>query len=368
MEAELGWTRAQSSGAFSLALLLSGLVAVPVGRYIDKHGARLLMTLGSSLGVLLVLAWSFADNLTLFYLIQAGIGLVMAATFYEVAFTVVAVWFRKNRKTSMLIVTLVAGLASTIFIPLSTFLVETMYWRDALRVLALIFAFGTVPLHAFVIRRHPSVLGLEPDGSAETLPPERSVRPREALKSSSFWWISFAFTLDRITIIAIAAHSVPMLLERGYSAATVAAAAGAIGLMQLAGRLFFTPSMGKFSLTNLTAVTFLCHTAGLLSLLLVPGILSIWLFASFHGLSNGASTLARAALVAEAYGPAYYGSINGSMVTMIAIVQTVAPLGAGMLRDSTGNYALVLWVLASLSALAAVFVMQAKTTEVQYAS
>lgn len=361
MEAELAWTRAQTSGAFSLMLLISGLVAIPIGRWVDKRGARALMTIGSSLGFLLLLGWSFTTNLVVFYVVQAGLGLVMAATLYEVAFTVVAVWFRRNRKTSMLIITLMGGLASTIFIPLASFLVDVLYWRDALRVLAGILALTAIPLHAFVIRKNPKELGLEPDGRIEPQhAPEKSLSPREALQESSFWWISSAFTLDRITVIAVAAHSVPMLLEQGYAAATVAAALGAIGIMQFAGRLFFTPSTAKFSLASLAAVTFLCHSFGLVSLLLIPNLTGIWLFTGFHGIANGAGTLARAALVADTYGPAHYGSINGSMVTMIAIVQTIAPLGAGALRDLTGNYTLVLWLLVALSGLAAFAVLQAR--------
>ena len=39
IEQEMGWTRAQTTGAFSLALLLSGLMAIPVGRWLDRHGA-----------------------------------------------------------------------------------------------------------------------------------------------------------------------------------------------------------------------------------------------------------------------------------------------------------------------------------------
>lgn len=361
MEAELGWSRAQSTGAFSLALLVSGLVAIPLGKWVDKHGARLLMTFGSMLGVVLLLAWSFNSSLVALYLIQAGIGLVMAATFYEIAFTVVAVWFRRNRRTAMLIVTLVAGLASTIFIPLSTFLVETMHWRDALRILALILGCTAIPLHAFVLRKHPHSMGLEPDGDLqENVQVENSFSLQQALKTSSFWWISIAFSLDRITIIAIAAHSVPMLLERGYSPALVAAATGSIGLMQLAGRIFFTPSMGKIPLSTLTAITFIFHCLGMLSLLLVPGVAGVWIFAACHGLANGAVTLARAALVAETYGSANYGSINGSMVTMMAIIQTIAPLGAGVLRDVSGSYTVVLWILAVTSALAAVAVSLAR--------
>jgi cyanate permease len=237
-------------------------------------------------------------------------------------------------------------------------------WRSALRVLALILAVGTIPLHAFVLRKNPRTMGLEPDGAKpQESQVETSLTTRQALRTSGFWWMSAAFTLDRITIIAVAAHSVPMLLELGYSATTVAAATGAIGLMQLAGRLFFIPSMGKFSLTSLTAITFLCHSLGVLSLLLVPGISSIWLFASFHGIANGASTLARAALVADTYGSTHYGSINGSMVTMVALVQTIAPIGAGALHDASGNYTLVLWLLAGCSALAALAIFQIKPAQ-----
>jgi len=361
MELELGWTRAQSSGALSAALLVSGLVAMPIGNWVDKHGARQLMTLGSSLGAVLLLLWSTSSNLLGFYIIQAGLGLVMAATLYEVAFTVVAVWFRKNRINAMLIVTFFGGLASTIFIPISTYLIETLYWRDALRVLALIFALITIPLHAFVLRQKPETLGLTPERqSQEQSKQEKHLSKQDALKGSSFWWISTAFTLDRITVVAIAAHSVPMLLEKGYSPALVAAATGSIGIMQVLGRLLFTPNSQRFSLTKLSAVTFICHTLGLLSLIFIAGISSIWMFAAFHGLANGAGTLARAALVAETYGSKYYGSINGSMVTIIAITQTIAPLGTGALRDVYGNYTLALVILASLSGLAALAVLQVK--------
>ena len=361
MEAELGWTRAQTSGAFSLALLLSGVGALPAGRFVDRHGARGLMTAGSLLGALLVFAWSGVQSLGFFYLVQAAIGLVMAAVLYDVAFTVVAVWFRRDRASALLIVTLVAGLASTIFIPLTTYLVEAFGWRDALKILALILGGITVPLHALVLRRHPRDLGLEPDGVSPTtspLLPERSVRPAQALRAPSFWWLSSAFSLSRMTMIAVAAHLVPLLSERGYTPTTVAAAAGSIGLFQLAGRLFFTPATGRISLTTLTAVTFGFHVAALLVLLLMPGVASLWLFAALFGMANGAGTLARAALVADTFGAEHYGSINGAMATLIAVVQTVAPLGAGALHDAFGNYNPVLWTLVGVSGLAALLVVQ----------
>ena len=363
MEAELGWSRAETTGAFSLALLFSGLIAVPVGRFVDRYGARLLMSVGSLSGALLVFAWSNVTDLWAFYLVQAGIGLVMALVFYEVAFTVIAVWFRHKRTKAMLIVTVMAGLASTIFIPLTTYLTEIYGWRNALSILALILAVTTLPLHALVLRRHPRSLGLEPDGASPQptrISVEASVTPNDALRNPTFWWLATAFALDRIVIIAVAAHAVPMLLEQGYSSALVAAAAGTIGLMQMAGRLLFTPSTSRVSLSRLTALTFCVRALALASLLLVPNVVGLWLFAGLFGMANGASTLARAGLVAERYGSAHFGAINGSMATLIALVQTMAPLGVGALHDALEGYDPILWGLVGVSVTAAVVVWRSQ--------
>src|SRR5215211_5051919 len=69
METDLGWSRSAMTGAFSLALLVSGLVALPMGKWLDRHGPRLLMTVGSGAATVLVLAWSRVESLPFFYLI-----------------------------------------------------------------------------------------------------------------------------------------------------------------------------------------------------------------------------------------------------------------------------------------------------------
>src|SRR5512141_1674650 len=78
MQAELGWTTVELTGAYSLALLCAGLAAVPVGRWVDRRGPRALMTAGSILAVALVVAWAQVRSLPAFYLIMAGVGLVSA--------------------------------------------------------------------------------------------------------------------------------------------------------------------------------------------------------------------------------------------------------------------------------------------------
>lgn len=370
MEAELGWSRAETSAAFSLALLVSGLAAYPVGRWFDRYGARGLMTAGSVWGALLVWGWAQVQSLPAYYLLWAGLGLAMAMVLYEVAFAVLAVWFRRYRPRAMLVVTLVAGLASTIFVPLSTWLVQAVGWRGALEVLALIFALGTIPLHALVLRRRPEDIGQRPDGeffeegSSRPLP-EPSVSVKEALRRPTFWWLSLGFALSRATSIALTAHMVPLLLEKGYNPALAATAAGMVGVMQLAGRIVYTPFSQRGSLFYLSAAFMGCYTLGLLGLLWVPGGLGLWVFVLFFGLANGSISLAKPALIAETYGAKHYGSINGSMTSIIAIAQTIAPFGAGALHQLTGGYHAVLWVFAALAAASALAIAlaQPKTTQ-----
>lgn len=368
METELGWSRAQTSGAFSLALLVSGLAAYQVGRWVDARGARGLMTAGSLLAAAVVLIWSFTNSLPMLYLVQAGVGVAMSLVLYDVAFTVIATWFRQDRIKALLLVTMVAGLASTIFIPLATALTEGLGWRSALRVLALILAVVTVPLHALVLRDNPRRLGFEPDGlrvqdSGQATPPaapEASVSSQTALRSQVFWWLAAAFTLDSIANIGVIPHLVPLLTERGFQPATVATVAGSIGLIQVLGRLAFAPATRRVPIGVLAIWTYILRALALLVLLFVKGTPGLMLFTLFFGIANGASTLARAGLVAQTFGPAHFGAINGSISTIVALMTTVAPLLVGFLRVRTGAYDTAVWLLAVLACLATAAAMRAR--------
>jgi MFS family permease len=132
MSADLGISTATSAGALTLAILLSCVMSVPVGRWLDRRGAHLLMTSGSLLASIAVLLWSQVQNVAQLYLVFALIGIASAMVLYGPAIAVlVAVLEPKRRTNALLVVTLVAGLASTIFIPLAGQLMRTHGWREA---------------------------------------------------------------------------------------------------------------------------------------------------------------------------------------------------------------------------------------------
>jgi MFS family permease len=356
MERELGWSRAELTGGFSLSLLVMGAMAFPVGAWIDRHGPRLLMTLGSIAASLLVMAWSRVTDLTTFYLIWAGIGVCAAAVLYEPAFAVIATWFTRKRGRALAIITFAAGLASTIFVPLSDVLLNAVGWRDATLYLGVLLAVTTILPHALILRRRPADLGLVPDGEPNRITsdtPPVNVSLSGALHNRFFWMLTAAFTLSFLAASAIRVHFIPFLIDSGIDASSAAVASGAIGIMQVIGRVFFAPLEARYSARAMVTGVFVMQAASMLILLAGPSALIIGAFLIIFGTSFGAKTLARAAVIADLFGASHFGRISSVNSIFLTVAGTLAPVGAGLLYDATGSYDLVLWLAVGLAAASA---------------
>lgn len=349
MEATFGWSRAALTGAFSVALAMQGLAAVLVGRWLDRHSPRALMTCGSIAAVALVVLWSRVHSLAAFYLLWAAIGVVMSTILYEPAFTVVTKWFVERRRQALTAVTLVAGLASFIFLPLENRLIDAHGWRDALLWLALILAVVTVPLHAGVLRKAPPLEALHAAAGPGPAQPEHSTA--DALRTSMFWFLAAAMVASSFVASGLAVHQVAYLVERGYSSAFAAGLTGVLGAMQLPGRLVFAPLLRWLPRRVVTTIVFAMLTAGLVILALGGGTASVWAFVVVYGMGRGMSTLLRATLVGELFGARHYGSISGVLAFCTTAATALGPVFAGVLYDAVGGYRAVVWVLVSFGVL-----------------
>jgi MFS family permease len=364
MQAELGWSQVELTGAYSLALLISGLVALPVGRWLDQRGPRALMTAGSILGSLLLLGWSQVHSLLGFYLIMAGIGVAMAAVLYEPAFAIVATWFRQQRGRAFTVLTFFGAWASFIFIPLSAWLVQTLGWRQAMQALAGLLATSTISIHALMLRRSPADLGLQVDGASTTttvataVVPERSVTTSVALREPGFWWFSLAFAISTFTTVAITVHLIPYLVSQGQPPSFAAMVTGLFGLMSLVGRLTIGPLGDRYPRRLITAGLMLLQLLGLMVLALVPTSIGALVHIALFGIGSGTLTMMRASLLAERYGPAQYGSINGVQSFALTGARTLAPVGAGLLVAWLHGYPALLWLMIGLTALGILAIFQ----------
>lgn len=357
MREDLGWSTAQLSGAFSLAILISAVAGIPVGRYLDRRGPRGLMTLGALAAALLTVAWSRVDGLVAFYAVWCGMGLVMAAVLYEAAFTVLAKHFAEpeERRRAMTAVTLVAAFASFIFVPLSQELIDAYGWRDALLVLAVILAAITVPLHGIFLRAAPR-------GASATATGGRSASARAVLRSGDFWMLSAAFFFAQFAAMGAVILAIPFLLERGYSAEFGAFAVGLFGISQIPGRIAFAPLAARLSPEWSTAAVFALIAGGIAVAVAVDAASAVVVGFVLIGMGNGMSTLARATVIADRHGQASYGTIAGVAAAVTIAARAVAPVSAALYAAAVGFPALF-WTLAGLAVAAAVLGYRAEVGE-----
>jgi MFS family permease len=352
MEAGLGYSRVQLTGALSIGLLTSALAALPVGRWIDRHGARGVMTLGSCLATALMLVWARIESLGALYAVWALMGLAMAATLYEPAFAAVVGWFPlKDRDRALLIVTLVAALASTIFMPFEAWLVGRLGWRGALTALAVILALPTIPIHALVLRRPPRVDGRKAAPGVVAEVPGLTLGA--AVKTGVFWVLGLAFLASNFTTNTVTVHLIPYLSDRGYSPTLAAAMIGWMGAMQLPARVVFGPLVARFGHRTLTVGIFIFQAVALAQLALVRRLGTLAPMVVMLGSANGMATLARATTIAEIFGPRHYGSISGAIALGANGARAIAPFLAALLQVALGGYEPVFWLLAGALVLAA---------------
>lgn len=344
MQDATGWSAAAITGAYSLALLVSGVAGLRIGRLLDRRSPRLLMTAGSALAAALMLAWSRVATLPELYLVFAGLGVAMALVLYEPAFVVITKWFRARRTAALTTLTLIAALASIIFSPLTERLVAAYGWRDTVAVLAAVLAVSTIPLHAVVLRPAPRQNHPEATAAAPTR--------RTIMRRSAFWLIVGAFALSSFVSVAVAVHLVRVLIGSGTSAAFAAFAAGLVGLSQIPGRILFALAARRLS-TATAAGSVVTLGAGALTLLAVEH--SRWTVLAFvvsFGMSNGMTTLLRATVIADLYGSDSYGAISGVVSAVALAARAAAPLAAALIAPAPGGYTTLLVVLAAAAAAA----------------
>jgi MFS family permease len=342
MRADLGASTGQLSGALSLAIAVNGAAAIWVGKHLDRHGARWLMTGGSLLGGASVVAWSQARDLPQLYLAFVGIGLAGAAVMYEPAFALITTWFDRQRSAALLTLTVVAGLASTVFLPLSQALVDGLGWRSALLVLAALTAACALP-QALVLRRAPHDLGLAVDGDpvpqAHAQPPPEEHDP-EAVGASwrlpAVRLLTAACVLETLAGTVVAVHLVAYLVDSGASAGVAAGAAGAIGILSVAGRIAVTGFAQRVGLARLTATMVAGQAVGVAALLALPRTAGVAVFVVLFGAGFGVMTIARPWLLGRYVPVRVFGSVSGRQSLATGVGRVVAPASAGAVITTAG--------------------------------
>ncbi|MEU9182774.1 MFS transporter [Streptomyces sp. NPDC048550] len=343
-----GWPAGATTAAFSAALIVSAVVGIYVGRWLDRQGPRTVMTAGSVLGPLSLLVVAAAPNLAVFTAGWLLAGAAMAATFYQPAFAALTRWWAPDHIRALTIVTLAGGLASTVFAPLTAILADHMSWRTTYTVLAGILAVLTVPAHTLALKA--------PWPPAPPSPPHVTGSHEQVVRSRAFGMLAVTSTLSAFAMYAVVVGLVPLLIERGYTTTQAAWALGLGGAGQTLGRTLYATLARHLGVTARTATLIALTTA---ARAIVAGPYALLIAASvLAGVVRGNLTLLQATAVTDRWGTTHYGRLSGLLGAPAHAAAALAPFAGALLAGYPALFAL----LAALSITAAVTALAARPT------
>ncbi|MDS1271593.1 MFS transporter [Lipingzhangella sp. LS1_29] len=356
-----GWSLVHVTAAFSASQVVAGLGGALVGRWLERSGPRWVMTLGAVGAVPALLGVALAPDLLWFTAAWLAAGAAMSGLFYPPAFAAVTRWFGARRVRGLTVLTLVAGLASTIFAPLAAALVDALGWRGTYLVLAGVLAVVVIPLHALALTPswHRPTAGTTPhgqSGAADATGPENAIGP--ILRSRAFIALTTALTLAAFGAYAVVINLVPLLEERGFDASTAAWALGVGGIGQVLGRLGYGPLVRHTGpLSRIVVILMVCAVSTALLALPAP-VTVVMLLALLAGMARGVFTLLQATAISDRWGEARYPTLNGVMHTPLMLAIALAPWAGAALAGLLGGYPAMFAALAAIgvvSVLAALF-------------
>ncbi len=353
LSAEFGWSRAETSLAYSLSYLVYAVLTIVMGWLTDKLGPRIvMMVLGSFLGLCYLLMsqvtalWQFQMN----YVLVGGIGI---STLTVPVMVTMSRWFIKKRGLMIGIVQAGNGIGGFIFPPLAGRLILTYGWRSAYAILGII-TFVGILVAGFFLRRDPRDIGELPDGERVEVAPEvKDLNPglravgislREALHMKQFWMIAGIFGCCGFFRQAFTAHLAAHVQDLGFSLTDGAnVLAVAIG-----SSMFSRVGMGRVAdiIGNRPAfvISFAATAVSLIWGSVTKDLWGLYLFAFVFGFGWGNQAVLRFALTSEVFGLASLGLVMGAMGMTEQVTAAFGSYIAGYLFDVAGNYQPVFWI------------------------
>ena len=337
---DTGWSAPAVTAAFSAGLVTSAAMGIPVGRWLDRVGPRWIMTAGSVLGTLSVVAVVAAPNYSWFVAAWVLAGVAMSAVFYAPAFAALTRFFGADAVRALTALTLVAGFASTVFAPLTAALSSQMSWRHTYLVLAAVMAVITIPAHFFGLRRPwPPV----------TTQHHHVEAPGRTARSGPFLALIAAFALAGLASYAVIANLVPLMSQRGIGTGAAAVALGLGGAGQVLGRLGYQRLVRLVGVVPRTVIIMAGVAATTALLGLFTAYSALVAVAIGAGVMRGIMTLLQATAVTERWGTTHYGQLSGILTAPIMIATAIGPFVGAALASLLGGYAAMFVALGTIA-------------------
>lgn len=365
---ELGWTRAVTSGAFSLSVIMHGLLGIVMGGLNDRFGPRVVMTLCgllSALGYMLISQIQTVWHLYLFYGVMIGVG----SSIFVPLLSTVARWFVQRRSMMTGIVFAGSGVGMLILPPVINQLISAYDWRVSFLILGVIIMIIVV-LTAQFMKRDPSQVGQVAYGENNTGEEglklgTKAFSLKEAVRTRQFWMFFATLICYGFCFFSIQVHIAPYATDLGISAATAATILATIGGATIIGQTGLGSAGDKIGYRQAFLVGIILIALAVFTLMLARELWTFFLFAVFLGLAFGDCSTQESPIAAWLFGLASHGLILGFFGFGFTIGAAIGPVTFGYIFDVTGNYQFAFLVCVALSIVAIILTIFLKPTITQ---
>ncbi|CDZ39066.1 MFS transporter [Neorhizobium galegae bv. officinalis] len=328
-------------GAFSIALLAGSLAAPLSGALADRIGAGRLMAAGSLLAAACLVMMAVSSGPLTFAVSLALTEVVSVAVLYATAFTAIVQAGGKKAQTSIVHLTLMAGFASSMFWPLTSWMHGFLSWREIYLVFAAMNLAVCFPVHLTLARLTTSAVSAS-KATPPTAAPVRAVANRNLL----FFLMLFGFAIEGYALSAILVHMVPLTQALGMGAAGLVVAS-LFGPSQVASRLINLVFGRELPQRWLAVIATALIPSGLAILMLTtPSVPGAILFAVCFGLGSGLTSIVSGTLPLELFGKVGYGSRMGWVTSAKQMMSAIAPLAMSILLAGIGVVPSIWWTVA----------------------
>lgn len=345
MRDEFGTSDAAIAGAFSAGLAINAVLATAVGHWLDRGRGVALLRGGALAGAGLLLLWSWAQSVAWLYAVWVGLGACMALVLYETAFALVTRAFAEPvaRLRALASVTVMGGLASTVFLPLVGAGVAHLGWRATLQGLVVVWLLAALWLERAAL---PALRT-----SDRAAPLTASTSMSREMDRRLLWRVGAPFVVATFAAMALTTLVIPGLVGRGHPIDQAAWVLAALGVMQLPGRVWLLRGSGRvLSPRGLLVLPMGLQVCGLLVLGTATSLVGAFLGVAIFGIGAGLHTLARPWIVALLFGTEFAGRANGSIARAQGLARAAGPFAVAAASGWVGTDAVFLVLALFLTA------------------
>ena len=350
---EFGWSRGDLKFRDLLQLGLSGLMAPFVGILADRMSIKKLMMCGLALLSACVIAYSQMTSLTQLYLINVGTALVLALCGLVLNVLIVSRWFVQKRGTALGLTLVGTSLGGVIFPRLGAGLLQTHTWREAMLLEASI-PLGMLVILALVSRDSPADMSLRALGSEESSDFQVAITGMaygDAIRTRTFWILTFCAMTTFYCILAAQAHLVLHLTAMGWPLTKAAGGVGILFTMGLVGKFLIGYLADKVERRRVFLSNISVMLVGALCLASMQEAL-LWPFILVFGLGWGGLYTMLQLTCMDSFGTRAGGKILGTITVLDALGGGMGIWLTGVLFDRSKNYGTAFALIAALVFLA----------------